>query len=419
MIKHLILFISLSLLTHFSHAQLKKNVLFIGNSYTGVNNLPELIKKMALSAGDTLTYDANIPGGQTLKAHSTNQTTLSKIQTGGWDFVVLQEQSQTPAFPEPQVEQDMYPYATLLDSVINANNTCVETVFYMTWGRKNGDAQNCPFFTPLCTYQGMDSLIQERYRYMAEQNNAIIAAAGPVWKYLRENHPSIELYSSDESHPSLAGSYAAACAFYTAIFKKDPTAISFNSTLNAADAETIRNAAKTVVFDQQDTWLLNDYAPEANFTYTIQNGQITFTNTSTFSDSYVWSFGDGNTSILANPTHIFASTGTYHVQLTSTKCSGEMDTTVQTVLINALSTSVLNAKPTFIVFPNPAQDFISISSNQPFNPSYQILNSNGSLILKGELNLDAKTIDIRSLYPGIYFIEFKNHAMQRVPFIKN
>lgn len=417
--RFLILFLTLSSLTNFSQAQLKKNVLFIGNSYTSVNNLPELIRNAALSAGDTLTYDANLPGGQTLKVHSTNLNTTSKIQAGGWDFVVLQEQSQTPAFPEGQVAQDMYPYAKKLDSMINVNNTCVETIFYMTWGRKNGDAQNCQFFTPLCTYQGMDSLIQKRYRYMAEQNNAIIAAAGPLWKYLRENHPSIELYSSDESHPSMAGSYAAACAFYTTIFKKDPTAISFNSTLSPADAEIIRNAAKIIVFNQQDTWLLNDYAPDADFTYTIQDGQVTFTNTSTFSADYAWSFGDGNTSVLANPTHSFTSAGTYEVQLISKKCSGEMDTTTQTLTINSLDTETLDSNPAFIVFPNPTQDFISISSNKVFNRNYRILNSNGALILKGELNLDSKTIDIRTLRNGIHFIEFENNATQRVQFIKN
>ena len=35
-----------------------KNVLFLGNSYTGVNNLPLLTYNLALSLGDTINYDA-------------------------------------------------------------------------------------------------------------------------------------------------------------------------------------------------------------------------------------------------------------------------------------------------------------------------------------------------------------------------
>ena len=61
---------------------------------------------------------------------------------------------------------------------------------------------------------------------LAETNQPELAPAGAVWRYLRENHPNIPLYSSDGSHPSLAGSYAVACAFYAMIYKKDPTFIS-------------------------------------------------------------------------------------------------------------------------------------------------------------------------------------------------
>jgi len=57
-----------------------KEVLFLGNSYTGVNNLPQLIADVALSAGDTLIHDKNTPGGYTLEAHTTNATTLIRFR---------------------------------------------------------------------------------------------------------------------------------------------------------------------------------------------------------------------------------------------------------------------------------------------------------------------------------------------------
>ncbi|MCF8295725.1 MAG: SGNH/GDSL hydrolase family protein, partial [Bacteroidales bacterium] len=136
-------------------AQDSRKVLFLGNSYTYVNDLPQTAVALAASAGDQLTVDVNAPGGYTLQGHSTNQTSLDKIKLGGWDYVVLQEQSQLPSFPDFQVESEVFPYAQDLDSVINAFNECGETMFFMTWGRKNGDASNCANWPPVCTYEGM------------------------------------------------------------------------------------------------------------------------------------------------------------------------------------------------------------------------------------------------------------------------
>ncbi len=228
--------------------------LFVGNSYTSVNDLPLMVSKAALSAGDTLVYDSSAPGGYTFSQHVSYGGTTSLIQAGGWDFVVLQEQSQYPAFPIQQVQAEVLPYATQLSDMIRAGNPNGEVMFYMTWGRKNGDADNCASYPPLCTYEGMDSLLYHRYLLMAEQNHAAVSPVGAVWHYLRDNHPEIELYNSDESHPSLAGSYAAAAIFYTVLFKKNPTLITDDLNLSAEVAQTIREAAKTVVFDSLDHW---------------------------------------------------------------------------------------------------------------------------------------------------------------------
>ncbi|MFA7106988.1 MAG: hypothetical protein WC154_06755, partial [Candidatus Izemoplasmatales bacterium] len=245
--KQILLSILLLTLLASVFAQTSKRVLFLGNSYTSVNNLPQMITDLAASAGDNVVIDSNTPGGQTFQGHSTNSTSLQKIMLGNWDFVVLQEQSQRPSFPDSQVEVEVFPYAHILDSLINVYNSCGETMFYMTWGRKNGDADNCVSWPPLCTYEGMDSLLNLRYMMMANNENAVVSPVGAVWKYLRQNHPLIELYQSDESHPSLAGSYAAACCFYTSIFRKDPMLITNDYALPAADAANIRAAVKTIV----------------------------------------------------------------------------------------------------------------------------------------------------------------------------
>ena len=232
----------------------RKRVLFVGNSYTDVNNLPQLVQRVAESAGDALEYESNTPGGCTFAQHCTNRS-MSLIQQGGWDVVVLQEQSQLPSFPQSQVEVEVFPYAQQLVDAVYSHNPEGEAMFYMTWGRKYGDQQNAPYFPVLGTYEGMDSMLYERYMYMARQYDASVCPVGRVWRYLRTNNPEIELYQSDGSHPSLAGSYAAACAFYTLIFHRSPQHITYQPEIEAVNAATIREAVQQVVFDTLSFWL--------------------------------------------------------------------------------------------------------------------------------------------------------------------
>jgi hypothetical protein len=160
------------------------------------------------------------------------------------------------------VEENVYPYAQYLDGEINSYNPGAETIFYMTWGRRDGDDSRCSSLPEVCTYTGMDDLTRARYMAMAVDNHAIVSPVGAVWRYIRENYPSIELYIPDGSHPNQAGSYLAACCFYTAIFRKDPSLLNYDYTLSPGDASTIRNAAKLIVFDNLLTWHIGEYDPD-------------------------------------------------------------------------------------------------------------------------------------------------------------
>lgn len=301
-----------------ARAQSIRRVLFLGNSYTAYNNLPQLVKDVASSAGDSLIFDSNTPGGYTLQNHVANPTSMGKIMLGNWDYVVLQGQSQ-----EPIVQNSIFNNNGLgLDDTITQYNPCAKTMFYMTWGRKNGDASNCPFFPVMCTYSGMDTSLRDAYTNLASIANAELSPVGILWNYLRQNYPSIELYQADESHPSLAGSYAAACCFYATIFKHDPTLITFNPGLSAADAAIIRNAAKTEIFDYLPNWDFMQM-PLSNIQFTIGAGtnELIFSPVNFgISQTYFWDFGDGFTSTLANPTHSYLTNGTYFITLTTTNC---------------------------------------------------------------------------------------------------
>lgn len=387
--------------------------LFVGNSYTYYNNMPDLISKMALAGGDTLVFESSTPGGHTLQGHTANTTSLSLIARGNWDYVILQEQSQLPAFPDARVARDVYPYAMLLDSLIKKDNNCATTLFYMTWGRKNGDRDNCPGLPWVCTYQGMDSTLQLRYSIMAAQNEAALAPVAKVWRKIRTEYPAMELYDGDESHPSNKGSFAAACAFYAIIFGKDPALNTYNFNLSAADAQIIKDAAKTVVFDNMDEWFRYTVTPEAVFSAgTPAAGTVSFTNASAHATGYLWIFGDGNTSELAAPSHTYTANGQYQVQLVAYRCNAMTDTAVQTVIIDSLGPSGIGRTRTAAVhiYPNPVTDYLTVSTTtgglQQDITIVDVLGRNmtGWKPVTGE---ERTLIDVTALPHGVYYLLLK------------
>lgn len=225
-------------------------VLFIGNSYTHYNDLPKILSTMASSTGDSIYVESSTPGGHSFAEHTKNKTTSKKIKKGDWDYVILQEHSQNPSAPMDYVEKCVFPSANKLHSRIKRFNPHAKVVFYMTWGRQNGDSTRCKTWPAVCSYQGMDSLTNLRYHILAEKYAAMLSPVGEVWNYLRRNYPDINLYSPDGSHPSLAGSYAAACCFYCVLLNKDPMQIKY-SPLSSFETEAIQKAVRLVVFDAQ------------------------------------------------------------------------------------------------------------------------------------------------------------------------
>jgi len=312
-------------------------VLFIGNSYTGVNDLPGLVRDLALSNGDSMIVDSYSPGGYTFEGHFMDANTEAKIYSQQWDYVVLQEQSQRPSFSPAQVAMEVYPYAILLDSMIHDNNPCSETVFYMTWGRKNGDASNCGFYPPVCTYEGMQARLRESYIEMALQNGATVSPVGAAWRYLRSLNPAYDLYQVDESHPSIHGSYLAACTFYAAIFHKSPVGSSFLAGIPQLEATEIQNAVQAVVMDSISYWYQYGNIPIAAFSYTANGNGFQFVNHSMHTTTYSWDFGDGNASTSESPFYTYAQAGTYTVTLTATNgCKTDIITYQVTTGVSSL-----------------------------------------------------------------------------------
>ncbi|MDP4185442.1 MAG: PKD domain-containing protein [Bacteroidota bacterium] len=308
-------------------------ILFIGNSYTFTNDMPALLRKAALSRGIHIKTGQHAKGGWTFANHWNSEFTKEMIKKGGWDYIVLQEYSQNPALPYEKFKNTVLSYSGKLEQLCKEYNPDAEIVFYMTWGRKNGDLKNCPANPQVCTYLGMDGLIRQRYMMMAE-NKALVSPVGAVWRFLRKTHPKIELYIADGSHPSLAGSYASALSFFTVVTRKDPTKVKFNSKLDGNTASIIKRIVKKVVYDSLSYWNVGKFDPKAKFTVSkYEHNGYEFINESVNSSEYQWDFGDGTTSTLRNPKHTYYKLGKYNVKLIAKK-KHFLDSSEQKVEIN-------------------------------------------------------------------------------------
>lgn len=218
-----------------SHAAAPKKILFIGNSYTGQ------IKKavtglIASSPHKDTKLEFITPGGRTLQQHLNNPKTLERIASGDWDLVVLQDQSQTPAIHEDKFLQS----SKALNAAITTAGA--RTVYYETWGRRDGDKQNAHLFP---TYRKMQKALSDAYRRAARRDKALLAPVGAAWQRVRNDRPPLgtELYANDGSHPSRKGALLAAACFYKTFFNENPEKLSFTHGLPADEASALRKIA--------------------------------------------------------------------------------------------------------------------------------------------------------------------------------
>ena len=377
-------------------------VLFIGNSYTASNNLASRFTQLALSKGDTVrAYSVN-PGGYTFQLHTAYAPTLAMIDSMDWDYVILQEQSQLPSFPPQQVATDVYPYARQLDSLILLNNPCTETVFFMTWGRKYGDASNCAFWPPVCTFTGMQQQLRDSYVAMANDNHALVAPVGEAWKRSWFNDSTINLWVSDNSHPDVPGSYLTACVFYTTIFRKSVAGASYTAGLTTNIASYLQLIADTTVFDSLSTWKIGSYDVQADFNYVAAGLDLQFNNLSVNGVNYFWDFGDGNTSTDPAPMHNYSQTGTYPVLLIADDgCSTDSSQQSVTVTATAVQEADLTSCVSFLgngAFRISCSEFRSV----------KIYDNLGRLIKEPGIS-GTGVFSLGSEYRGLYTLVFQRN----------
>ena len=179
------------------------SLLFIGNSLTFVNDLPGALKAIAAAEGRVIRVQSRAVGGWTLALHDADPQTNALILRGGWDYVVLQEQSR--------LSVDNYPgfaaAAASLDAKIRAAGA--RTLLYQNW--------------PCQSQPQRFQDYHDAFGNVAAQLNAGWVRAGDAWGLVHQDQPGTwaQLYG-DDVHPSAKGSYLTACVFYDVLYGDSP-----------------------------------------------------------------------------------------------------------------------------------------------------------------------------------------------------
>lgn len=213
-------------------------VLFIGNSHTFFNDLPEMFQELARAGGYEVEVDMSAQGGWSLSDHAASTITLNKIEQQEWDYVILQERTSL-IVDEP--DEHAYPAIRLLYDKISAKDATL--ILFMTWGPRDG--------LPSAGYINFDAIqaqICSGYTDIADELGVIVAPVGIAWQNGIEKDSQLNLWNSDGAHPSREGSYLAACVFYAIIFQQNPEGLTYRAGLSEEIAQFLQTiAAETVL----------------------------------------------------------------------------------------------------------------------------------------------------------------------------
>lgn len=421
------------------------HVLYIGNSLTYVNDVPNLVNQIAMSKGDTIIWDQNTPGGAQLAQHAVNATTLSKISAYKWDIVVIQAQSQQTAFPDGQLETEVYPPCKFLVDSIHRNYVCTRVMYYMPAGWKYGDNMNCSGFPAVCTYEGQFARIRQTHLNMIDSTDAAIIPSGVSYRVSRLQDSTLDLWSSDYVHPSLAGSYLTALNMYASFSNKRTYGSSFGPVgLTAANLSFLQTVADSVVFDSISKWKLNAVvsAPSndmAVVTHLIDRSGIDINRTyavliddagAVYDNAYYFYRASSSDAWLPcteiNDTLFFDDTLCFD--------AGQLMQIVQycgkedTLIIDAFEPCFLSieAHPfqnLFSMYPNPVSGNLTLTTEAYLKDDLEleVLDVNGHKVLQSSVDATQKNmlIDMNALSKGMYILVIRNmHGIYKTKFIK-
>ncbi len=162
-----------------------------------------------------------------------------------------------------------------------------------------------------------------------------------------------------------------------------------------------------------------DSLPVANFSYTISNSVITITDISKFGQNIVYYFGDGDSSLQANPTHTYSTNGAYTIKMLVSNSCGT-DTLEKTLrIITGLNENV--KQPTLLVYSNPVGSILNIDLLDLPKKNLQInlVDLKGAVLYKHFYSESDQLIklDVSAFSSGIYILRIRQDNREFVNII--
>src|SRR3569833_1831195 len=231
---------------------LPKREIFIGNSFFYYNNgMPDHLVKLELAAdpehqkeygatmvtigGSGLVWLVVVsyfrPSGIGAYSFDPQNNVVFNSPGKRFDAAVMMDCSQCPVHPKLKTA---FTEQTKKDSeIVRAHDA--KPVFFMSWAYEDKPE--------------MTAGLAEAYTIAGNANNALVIPAGLAFARAREKQLELYLYAVDKRHPSLAGTYLAACTSFAALTWRSPVGNSYHSDLDAPHAMLLQQVAWDTVQD--------------------------------------------------------------------------------------------------------------------------------------------------------------------------
>jgi hypothetical protein len=142
-----------------------------------------------------------------------------------FDAVMMMDCSQCPI--HPQLQPVFYEWVAKHSATVRSRGA--EPILFMSWA-----------------YQDKPEMTQQlaaEYLNAGKRHNALVVPAGLAFANAVAKQPSLNLYIADKRHPSLAGTYLAACTVLASVYKTNPTGLKYTAGLNAETAAFLQGVA--------------------------------------------------------------------------------------------------------------------------------------------------------------------------------
>lgn len=235
------------------------NILFLGNSLIYYNELPQVFENLARAAGKDCSVQSVTKGSATISDFANPETVVGEkalpmLKNQPWDYVIIEPSRRISPFESTVKEAELASAKKIREMALAEGG---DVLLYSVWGNNNGSvkefrAEASMHFKKVESHpierKSHTAFMQRINREFSEALDGVkVAEAGYAFENLIAAYPDINPYYPDERHPSLIGTYLAACMIYTTMFGERVKNIPYTADL--PDAEKLKEIADATAFD--------------------------------------------------------------------------------------------------------------------------------------------------------------------------